>query len=145
MPSNEKRILIVDDDDAIRGLLCTILTHRGFAVDTARNGIEALAFLHTCTYAAMLLDLMMPVKSGYDVLDELKKSEAARRPIVFVLTAGSSVRDLDPEVVAGSIRKPFDVEVLLDMVTACVTVRTPQPQPPDCPPAESVVPRAKPS
>ena len=145
MPTNEKRILIVDDDDAIRGLLCTILSRRGFTVDTARNGNEALARLRTCTYAAMLLDLMMPVKSGYDVLDELKNSEAARRPIVFVLTAGSPVRDLDPEVVAGSIRKPFDVEVLIDMVTACVNVLTPQPQLPDCPPAESVVARAKPS
>jgi DNA-binding response OmpR family regulator len=145
MPSNEKRILIVDDDDAIRGLLYTILSRRGFAVDTARNGIEALARLRNCTYAAMLLDLMMPVKSGYDVLDELKQTEAARRPIVFVLTAGSSTRDLDPEIVAGSIRKPFDVEVLLDMVIACVTVLTPQSQLPDCPPAESVVARAKPS
>ena len=145
MPSNEKRILIVDDDEAIRQLLCTILSRRGFAVDTARNGIEALACLRTCAYAAMLLDLMMPVKSGYDVLTELKNTEAARRPIVFVLTAGASVRDLDPEVVAGTIRKPFYVEMLLDMVTACVNVLTAQPQLPDCPPAESVVTRAKPS
>ena len=145
MPTNEKRILIVDDDDAIRGLLCTILSRRGFTVDTACNGIEALERLRTCNYAAMLLDLMMPLKSGYDVLDELKKSEARRRPIVFVLTAGGSVRDLDPEVVAGSIRKPFDVEVLTDMVTACVTALEPRPQRPDCPPAESVVARAKPS
>src|ERR1019366_9127928 len=91
IPTNEKRILIVDDDDAIRGLLCTILSRRGFTVDTARNGIEALARLRTCTYSAI---------------------------------------DLDPEVVAGSIRKPFDVEVLIDMVTACVTVLTPRPQPP---------------
>jgi DNA-binding response OmpR family regulator len=145
MPTNEKRILIVDDDDAIRGLLCTILSRRGFAIDTARDGVEALARLRTCNYAAMLLDLMMPEKSGYEVLEELKESEAGRRPIVFVLTAGGSVRDLDPEVVAGSIRKPFDVEVLTDMVTACVTAFTPQPQPPDCPPAASVAARAKPS
>jgi len=145
MPTNEKRILIVDDDDSIRGLLCTILSRRGFTVDTARNGIEALARLRSCNYAAMLLDLMMPMKSGYDVLDELKKSEAAQRPIVFVLTAGGAIRDLDPEVVAGSIRKPFDVEVLTDMVTACVTACAPRPQPPDCPPAESAEARVKPS
>lgn len=145
MPTNEKRILIVDDDDAIRGLLCTILSRRGFAIDTARDGVEALARLRTCNYAAMLLDLMMPLKSGYDVLAELKDIETARRPIVFVLTAGGSVSDLDPEVVTGSMRKPFDVEVLIDMVTACVTALTPQPQPRDCPPAESVAARAKPS
>ena len=145
MLTNEKRILIVDDDDAIRGLLSTILGRRGFAVDTARNGIEALACLHSCRYSAMLLDLMMPVKSGYDVLDEMKQMDAAARPMVFVLTAGSPTRDLDPEVVAGSIRKPFDVEILLDMVSACVTVLTARPQLTDCPPAESIVARAKPN
>jgi DNA-binding response OmpR family regulator len=145
MPSDEKRILIVDDDEAIRGLLCTVLSRRGFAVDTARNGIEALARLRACTYATMLLDLMMPLKSGYDVLNELKATEKERRPIVFVLTAGTSIRDLDPEVVVGTIRKPFDLEVLMDIVTACVMALTPRPQLPDCPPAESVVPRAKPS
>jgi DNA-binding response OmpR family regulator len=145
MPTNEKRILIVDDDDAIRGLLCTVLSRRGFPVDTARNGLEALVRLRNCAYAAMLLDLMMPLKSGYDVLEELKATETERRPIVFVLTAGTSVRDLDPEVVVGTIRKPFDLEVLTDIVTACVMAFTARPQPPDCPPAESVVARAKPS
>lgn len=145
MPTNEKRILIVDDDDAIRGLLRTVLSRRGFAVDTACNGLEALARLRNCAYAAMLLDLMMPLKNGYDVLDELKATEAERRPIVFVLTAGSSVRDLDPEVVVGTIKKPFDLEVLMDIVTACVTVTAPRPQLPDCPPAGSVLARSKPS
>ncbi|MEA2164572.1 MAG: hypothetical protein QOK37_2699 [Thermoanaerobaculia bacterium] len=143
MQPQEKRILIVDDDDAIRGLLCTILSRRGFAVDTARNGIEALERLRSCVYSAMLLDLMMPVKSGYDVLDEMREMDADARPIVFVLTAGSHTRDLDPDLVAGSIRKPFDVEVLLDTVTACVTVIAPRPQLPECPPAESAPARAK--
>ncbi|MEA2236247.1 MAG: hypothetical protein QOC81_971 [Thermoanaerobaculia bacterium] len=145
MPTNEKRILIVDDDDSIRGLLCTILHRRGFLVDSARNGIEALARLRSCIYSAMLLDLMMPMKSGYDVLEELKAMDAASRPVVFVLTAGAPTRDLDPEIVAGSIRKPFDVEILMDMVTACVTVLTERPQILDCPPAQSSAPRAKPN
>jgi CheY-like chemotaxis protein len=137
MSANEKRILIVDDDDAIRALLFTILRHRGFAVDTATNGLEALTRLRSCGYAAMLLDLMMPLKSGYDVLDELKKLPADARPIVFVLTAGNAPRDLDPALVAGFIRKPFDVKVVIDLITACVNVRTPRPQLPDCPPADS--------
>ena len=145
MITTEKRILIVDDDDAIRGLLCTILSRRGFLVDTARDGNEALSRLRSCNYSAMLLDLMMPVKSGYDVLDELKTIEQGSRPIVFVLTAGTHTRDLDPDLVAGSIRKPFDVEILLDMVSACVSVLAPRPQLPECPPAQSLPVRAKPS
>jgi DNA-binding response OmpR family regulator len=143
--TSEKRILIVDDDAAIRGLLCTILGRRGFAVDTARNGNEALACLRSCVYSAMLLDLMMPVKNGYDVLEEMRSIDAGSRPVVFVLTAGSQTRDLDPDLVAGSIRKPFDVEILLDMVTACVTVLAPRQQQSECPPAESLTLHAKPS
>jgi DNA-binding response OmpR family regulator len=133
MPTKEKRILIVDDDDAIRTLLFTILRRQGFAVDGARNGLEALARLRMCVYSVMLLDLMMPMKSGWDVLDELKKLPAEARPMVFVLTAGNEPSDLDPAIVAGSIRKPFDVELLMATVTACMNALTERPQLPGCP------------
>src|SRR5258707_13495889 len=101
MPTREKRILIVDDDDAIRMLLFTILRRRRIAVDGARNGLEALARLRTCVYSVMLLDLMMPMKSGWDVLDELKKLPADARPMVVVLIPGSEPRDLDPTILPG--------------------------------------------
>jgi DNA-binding response OmpR family regulator len=139
MPTKEKRILIVDDDDAIRALLFTILRRRQFAVDGARNGLEALARLRTCVYSVMLLDLMMPMKSGWDVLDELKKLPADARPMVIVLTAGNEPRDLDPSIVAGSIRKPFDVDLLMATVTACMNELYERPQLPECPPADSTV------
>jgi DNA-binding response OmpR family regulator len=138
MPTtNDKRILIVDDDDAIRALLFTILRRRRFAVDGARNGLEALARLRKCVYSVMLLDLMMPVKSGWDVLDDLKKLPADARPMVIVLTAGNEPRDLDPHIVAGSIRKPFDVDLLMSTVTACMNALHERPQLPDCPPPDS--------
>jgi DNA-binding response OmpR family regulator len=137
MLTKEKRVLIVDDDDAIRALLFTILRHRRFAVDGARNGVEALARLRQCVYSVMLLDLMMPVKSGWDVLDELKKLPADARPLVIVLTAGNEPRDLDPSTVAGSIRKPFDVDLLMATVTACMNALTERAQLPDCPPPDS--------
>jgi DNA-binding response OmpR family regulator len=135
--TNDKRVLIVDDDDAIRALLFTILRRRRFAVDTARNGVEALARLRSCVYSVMLLDLMMPMKSGWDVLDELKKLPADARPVVIVLTAGNEPRDLDPHLVAGSIRKPFDVELLMATVTACMNALHERPQLPDCPPPDT--------
>jgi len=137
MPTKEKRVLIVDDDDAIRALLFTILRRRRFAVDGARNGIEALARLRSCVYSVMLLDLMMPMKSGWDVLEELKKLPADARPMVLVLTAGNEPRDLDPSIVSGSIRKPFDVELLMSTVTACMNALNERAQLPDCPPPDS--------
>src|SRR4051812_35209412 len=118
MPTTEKRVLIVDDDDPIRALLFTVLRRRRFAVDVARNGMEALARRRQCVYSVMLLDLMMPLKSGWDVLAELRAMPPETRPVVIVLTAGNEPRDLDPNIVAGSIHKPFDVELLMETVMA---------------------------
>jgi CheY-like chemotaxis protein len=134
---DEKRILIVDDDQAIRALLFTILRRRGFAVDAVTNGVEAMARLRRCRYCVMLLDLMMPKKSGWEVMEELKKVPAADRPVVIVLTAGNDPRDLDPALVAGSIGKPFEVELLIETITACTNALTARPQLPGCPPAAS--------
>ncbi len=133
----EKRILVVDDDAAIRTLLFTVLQRRGMAVDTARNGAEALDRLRDCRYVLMLLDLMMPVLSGFEVLDRLAEFDPAARPMVILLTAGSEPRDFNPDIVFGTVRKPFDVELLHDTITACVSTLSPLEQPPACPLSES--------
>ena len=132
----EKRILVVDDDDAIRALLMTILRRRGFAVDVARHGGEAIERLERCRYAVMLLDLMMPNMNGWQVLEKLE-SMNGDRPIVIVLTAGSEPRDLNPDLVAGTVRKPFDVELLADSVGACIAALAPAEQAADCPSPDS--------
>lgn len=146
MQRTEKRILVVDDDDAIRALLFTVLRRRGFAVDTARNGVDAIDRLDHCCYSVMLLDLMMPRMSGWEVLAKLDaRAAAGTAPLVIVLTAGNEPRDLNPAVVAGTVRKPFDIELLLDTVTACMSTTVSQHQISDCPPAESesTAPRAR--
>ena len=120
MQKGEKRVLVVDDDEAIRTLVFTILRRGGMPVDTAKDGQEAIQKLGECRYAVLLLDLMMPVVSGWEVLEHLETIEAARRPIVIVLTAGSELRKFNPDLVTASIRKPFDVELVNDTVTGCV-------------------------
>lgn len=118
MTEGEKRILVVDDDDAIRALLMTVLRRRGFQVDAARNGAEAVERWNQIRYALLLLDLMMPVMSGYEVLE--KVGELQDRPIVIVLTAGILGRQLDPEIVAATLRKPFDIELLVETIRGCL-------------------------
>jgi two-component system, OmpR family, response regulator QseB len=137
MQRQEKRILIVDDDDAIRALLVTILRRRGLKVDTARSGMEAIERITSCHYALMLLDLMMPRMSGYEVLERLHGMPADLRPFVLVLTAGGEPRSLDPAIVAGTVRKPFDIEMLIDSVIACLAMLSPRSQIENCPPAQS--------
>ena len=132
----KNRILVVDDDDAIRTLLLTVLRRRGFAVDVARNGEDAIEAMQRCRYAVALVDLMMPVKNGWEVLDWMASCPKADRPLAIVLTAGLGTREMNPDVVAGTVRKPFDVELLLDMVHACASVCD-LVQREECPPPDS--------
>ena len=137
MERAEKRILVVDDDDAIRALMMTILRRRGFDVDVARHGGEAVERLANCRYALMLLDLMMPVMNGWEVLEAVAKQDPATRPMIIVLTAGTEPRDLNADLVSGTVKKPFDVELLLDSVTACIATLAPRAQLPSCPAPDS--------
>jgi CheY-like chemotaxis protein len=116
----EKRILVVDDDDAIRALVLTVLRRRGYRVDVARNGVEALEMMIAGRYALVILDLMMPRMSGYEVIDHLSRDSVMTRPRVLVLTAGNESRALDTSLVVGTIHKPFDIELLLDIVSGCL-------------------------
>jgi DNA-binding response OmpR family regulator len=135
MGDDEKRILVVDDDDAIRALLLTILQRRGFKVDTARNGADAIDRCARCRYALVLLDLMMPVMSGYDFLEKLERFST--RPLVIVLTAGTLPKQLNPNVVTGTLHKPFDIELLVDTLKACLDAVSETPQPESSPSPES--------
>jgi CheY-like chemotaxis protein len=116
----EKRILIVDDDDAIRALVMTVLRRRGFPVDSARNGVEALELLASCRYSLVVLDLMMPRMNGWEVLDHFASIPSTTRPLVLVLTAGLEQRRFDTSFVVGTIQKPFDIELLVDTVAGCL-------------------------
>jgi CheY-like chemotaxis protein len=135
--ATEKRVLVVDDDDAIRALLCTILRRRGLSVDSARNGAEALERCERCRYAVILLDLMMPQLSGYEVLEEFGRRGRTERPMILVLTAGAEPRNLSADLVAGTIRKPFDVEMIVDSISAALTTFAEREQREGCPPADS--------
>jgi CheY-like chemotaxis protein len=119
MPHGSKpAVLITDDDPGIRGLLTTVTLLTGCTVETAANGTEALQKLRTGSYDLLLLDLMMPMMSGYDVVDHLKEME--NRPAVIVLTAthaeALALERLDGRVVSSIMRKPFDVETVSDII-----------------------------
>ncbi len=137
--AKEKRVLVVDDDDAIRALLCTILRRRGLAVDSARNGAEALVRCEQCRYAVVLLDLMMPQLNGYEVLNAFAARRREERPLILVLTAGAEPRDLSADLVAGTIRKPFDVEMIVDTISAALSTLGDRDQLDECPPSDSEI------
>src|ERR1700687_3524079 len=125
------RILIADDDAAIRRLLAAISRRAGFEVDVAANGAEPLALMAEHTYSVVLLDLMMPNVSGYEVIRELKKR--AIKPPIIVVTAmtGELLSPVDPSAALSIVRKPFDMETLILLLRATAnTFRELHPIPP---------------
>ncbi len=112
-------VLVVDDDDDTRNCVCSVLEAEGFGVTSAKNGKEALELL-SGSYRPnlLLLDLMMPVMSGWDVLEALKtRPELAAIPVVVFTAAG------EPTVSDGALdrpvlRKPIDLDLLLEMINS---------------------------
>ena len=111
-------ILIVEDDEPTRKLLPAVLTRGGFSTAFAINGSEAMHLLRTNDYAAIVLDIMMPEVGGREVV-EFITAESIPIPVVICSAAGPRVlTGFDPNVVKGIIRKPFDIEQFVDMVTS---------------------------
>ena len=113
------RVLVVDDEPAIRALVAKIVERAGYPVDTAVDGADAIEKLQGHRYAVIVLDLMMPNVDGYGLIRHLKEG-AGPHPAIIVISAGESVtlRQLDASMVHSIIRKPFDIDVLGDLITA---------------------------
>lgn len=129
-PISKGRVLIADDDPLIRRLLARIVRREGMNADTAIDGVSAIHQLDTNEYDAVLLDLMMPRMSGFDVIDYLKERVSEDRPFVFVITAygDDEWQDLDPETVTGIVRKPFEIADLGQILKLCLTRRAEGPR-----------------
>jgi CheY-like chemotaxis protein len=119
---NDSRVLVADDDQSIRQLVCTIIQREGLEVDCASDGAEAIDFLRSGEYAVILLDLMMPRIDGFQVIEHLKTHPPSQKPVVLVITAyaDQKFKEVDPNMVAGVLRKPFEVADLGNLVNLCV-------------------------
>jgi|SRR5438270_317054 len=118
---SESRILIADDDTSIRQLLTTIVKRERLIVDSASDGGDAIHKLQQHEYAVILLDLMMPHVDGFEVIDYLREHPQSVKPVVLVITAyaDQKFKRVDPDVVAGVVRKPFEVAELGSLVRLC--------------------------
>ncbi len=121
-PGN-RRVLIVDDDQAIRRLLVMYLRRGRFQLLEARNGREALSEMRAGNADLVVMDLMMPEVSGWDVLRARAAEPSLQRIPMIVVTASKS-----PNVTADALDwgafavlgKPFDFDALLTAVTTCL-------------------------
>jgi DNA-binding response OmpR family regulator len=119
------KVLIVEDDAAIRALLVAALKREPLDVHVAVDGLEALECVRANDYAVILLDLMMPRVSGYEFLTAFGQLHShAVKPVVFVMTAfdASMVRKISAGTVHAIVNKPFNVEQVVEMVRDCANV-----------------------
>lgn len=116
---SEGRVLVVDDEPAIRALVTKIIQRAGFPVESAIDGAEAIARLAKEDFAVVVVDLMMPNVDGHGVIAWLKE-RGVPRPAIIVISAAdpNSLRQLDGSMVHSIIRKPFDIDLVADLIGA---------------------------
>lgn len=113
------RILVAEDERDMNRLIVKTLQKAGYSVDGCFDGEEALLHLLGAEYDAMILDVMMPKKDGYSLVEELR-SKGVDTPILF-LTARDSVADRVKGLDLGAddyLVKPFDFDELLARIRA---------------------------
>ncbi|MCE5230266.1 response regulator [bacterium] len=114
-----KRILAVDDETDVVLIVKTALQCEGFEVDTASNGRDALAAVHEQKPDLILLDVMMPGMSGFDVMHALKADDATATIPIIMLTGLSERKKIQEALVGGTnyyIVKPFEMADLINKV-----------------------------
>ena len=113
MEKNKYHILVVDDDDKIRSLIKEYLSNKGYLVSSAENAEKAKIKIDIFNFNLIILDVMMPGQSGYELTKELKTSKNI--PIIL-LTAKGEVENRIHGLEIGAddyIGKPFDPKELL--------------------------------
>ena len=118
-----RKILVIDDDLAIRVLLQAVLRRMKFDVELAEDGAAGLEKLkQNGSYDLILLDLMMPRLNGYEFIERIGETYPEPRPHIIVFTAAGKrgVDKIPPDAVCNSILKPFDLERFIEMIGECL-------------------------
>ena len=123
------RLLVVDDDPNIRRMIVAALRRDGYEFLEAPNGRDALDLMRERHPDVVVLDLMMPVLSGWDVLQERERDPELSRIPVIVVSANRDpalVTAVDKGICA-FLPKPFDIGALSALVRSCL-VPAPAPE-----------------
>lgn len=121
MPDEQTRIVVADDDAEIARILQYKLERTGYTVEVCENGRQALEVITATRPSLAVLDVMMPVMDGFEVLMRLKEAEGTRNIPVIMLTA----RELEDDVLRAFelgavdyITKPFSPSEIVARVKA---------------------------
>jgi DNA-binding response OmpR family regulator len=136
--NDEPRVLIVEDQDALRAMLFTVLRHQPLAVDTAASLEAALTKVQDCDYALILLDMNL---EGGDAQSFLRQFREMRpEATTFIIAVRDPNKDvfINPDQVSAILNKPIEIDTMADVVRECAIAVPPPDDPLPCSkPAES--------
>ena len=120
MGNGEKRVLVIDDNDAIRIILVDALEDEGYDVDDAENGLAAINLVKEKEYELVLTDIIMPDEDGLGAIMKIKKIQPDVK--IIAISGGGRINsetylDMAKQLGADrSFKKPFDINEILDSV-----------------------------
>ncbi len=114
-----KKVLIVDDEPALRDVVSAVLTDEGYHVAAVADGRLALNYLVHERPDLILMDVMMPGLNGYDTFRAIRAQTEIRHIPVVMMSAAAPQASLDPSI-SGYLPKPFDLERLLAMIARLI-------------------------
>ena len=123
MTGPQYSILVVDDNEMNRDLLTRRLERQGYKVTVAVDGLQALEILDQADFDLVLLDIMLPVMSGYQVLEHLKADQSLNQIPVIIATSLDEADEKAKCLALGAedyLTKPFNPVVLKSRVSDCL-------------------------
>ena len=116
LPAKKRKVLLVDDDPAIRQILVRLLSEENFEVLTAADGVEALEKANASKFDLVLLDLNLPVKNGWDTFEQL----SMKNPLMPIILITARPNQFFPALASGVgalLEKPLDFTKLFYTIT----------------------------
>jgi CheY-like chemotaxis protein len=118
------RVLIVDDEEALRQVIAEVLEDEEYEVIVAHHGGEAIQIVAVVPVDVIVMDVMMPIMSGIEAVHQIRNQATGVPPPIILMSAGRTV-DIATLQVA-FLRKPFELDELLQLVATSLNQPAPQ-------------------
>ena len=123
--SNRNRILVIEDEAGVRTLICRALTRAGYEVVGAGDGLEGIRQFSATAFDLIITDIVMPETNGMEVISFMRKQNPSL-PVIAISGGGMMEAELYLKMatamgVSAVLRKPFDVQSLIEIVAQNIT------------------------